>query len=107
MTAVTVYLIDGSCSCRACGLDWKAVQLETCPRCVRDEAIRRIKELEAGIESMYVEHSDRERERDEARTIARQLVALVRKLRGDLDGTKGQLRVLGLIGVDIGSPTRI
>ena len=100
---VAVYYNSPFCCCRACGLDWKAVQLEDCPRCARDQYNNRIKELEQGIEDLYDELRevrgslkanrlvDLIHERDEARTIARQLVALVRKLRGDLDGTKGQL----------------
>lgn len=67
----------------------------------RDEAVRRIKELESGIEDLYdngIGLAGRiavlGQERDQARTIARQLLALVRKLRGDLDSTRGELRAL-------------
>ncbi len=28
-----VYFGDGSCSCRACGLEWDAHGLQVCPRC--------------------------------------------------------------------------
>ena len=62
--------------------------LEPCPRCNEG--------------SLHFEAIVLLEERDEARTIARQLIMLVRKLRGELDGTKGQLeRTLKLIGVDI------
>ena len=33
-----VYYRDGFCCCRKCGLEWRAVSLQECPRCERDEA---------------------------------------------------------------------
>ncbi len=77
---VSVYYNSPFCCCRACGLDWKAVQLEPCPRC-----------NEGSLHSEAVELLE---ERDEARTIARQLVALVKRLRGVLNSTRGELRAL-------------
>lgn len=85
--SLTVYFAEGHNSCRACGLTWHAVQLEPCPRCNEG--------------SLHAQAVDLLEERDEARTIARQLLALVKKLRGDLDGTKGQLkRAEKRLGVD-------
>jgi hypothetical protein len=77
---VTVYFHNPLCSCRACGLEWRATSLEPCPRCNEG--------------SLHAEAVNLLEERDDARTIARHLLALVRKLRGDLDSTRGELRVL-------------
>ncbi len=48
-----VYLKQGSCSCRACGLEWKSHQLQPCPRCnetsLHSEAVKlqeRVDQLE-------------------------------------------------------------
>lgn len=78
--ALSVYFAKGYNSCRACGLNWQAVRLEPCPRC-----------NEGSLHSEAVKLLD---ERDEARAIARQLAALVKKLRGALDSTRGELRAL-------------
>lgn len=74
----TVYFSDHLCSCRACGLNWSAMRLEPCPRCNEGR--------------LHAEAIGLLEERDDARAIARRLLALVRKLRGQLDGTRGELR---------------
>jgi hypothetical protein len=79
----TVYYHRPFCSCRSCGLEWWAARLEPCPRCNEG--------------SLHAEAVALLEERDDARTIARQLMALVRKLRGELDGTRGELRAMELM----------